>query len=119
MTSAPPAVLATAAWSSAWISTISVSAGARLALPGRTRLATLQPASRNVSAAAWPSRPAAPSTRTRALMIVDRRDEKAFALIQRATDGTRRVRHFKCREFDRRRELKVGRWSRHVEGDRG
>ena len=35
------------------------------AAPGRTRLVTVQPASRKASAAAWPNRPAAPRTRMR------------------------------------------------------
>ena len=40
------------------------------AAPGRTRLATVQPASRNASAAKRPKRPAAPSTKMRELMLV-------------------------------------------------
>src|SRR6476659_786645 len=78
MTSAPRAAAPTAAWSSASTSTISVPAGARAARPGRTRLATVQPASRNASAALWPSRPPAPSTRTREFMAGDR-GETAWA----------------------------------------
>src|SRR6188472_3143763 len=72
MTSAPRAAVLTAAWSSASISIGWVPAGAREARPGRTRLVTVQPASRNASAALWPSRPPAPSTRTREFMAGDR-----------------------------------------------
>jgi hypothetical protein len=35
-----------------------------------------------------------------------------------AAHGTRRARHFKCREFDRGPELKLCRWPRHLEGDK-
>jgi hypothetical protein len=37
---------------------------------------------------------------------------------ERCGDATRAAHHFKCREFDGSRELKLGRWSRHVEGDK-
>src|SRR4051794_12379 len=78
MTSAPRAAVLTAAWSSASTSIGWVPAGAREARPGRTRLVTVQPASRNASAALWPSRPPAPSTRTREFMAGDR-GETAWA----------------------------------------
>src|SRR3954468_7100852 len=78
MTSAPRAAVLTAAWSSASTSIGWVPAGTRAARPGRTRLVTVQPASRNASAALWPSRPPAPSTRTRELMAGGR-GETAWA----------------------------------------
>src|SRR4051794_30774097 len=78
MTSAPHAAVLTAAWSSASTSIGWVPAGARAARPGRTKLVTVQPASRNASAALWPSRPPAPSTRTREFMAGDR-GETAWA----------------------------------------
>src|SRR6476646_8283959 len=78
MTSAPRAAVLTAAWSSASTSIGWVPAGAREARPGRTRLVTVQPASRNASAALWPSLPPAPSTKTREFMAGDR-GETAWA----------------------------------------
>src|SRR5262249_7131587 len=49
-------------------STISVPGAAAATELPRTRLATCQPAARNASAAAWPRRPAPPSTRIRPVM---------------------------------------------------
>ena len=72
-TMAQPCAASTAA-SRVTISTTSVPRAANAALPGRTRLLTRQPASRNASAAAWPKRPPAPMTRMLSLMTASRRD---------------------------------------------
>src|SRR5262245_45668131 len=67
---------------------ISVPRGARSPAPGRTKLTTCQPASRNAVAAACPSRPAAPSTRIRSAIVFARArcDETPYRLVV-TTDG--------------------------------
>ena len=82
--------------------------GARRVPPGRTRLATDQPATRNASAALYPSRPVAPSTSTREVMIVGYRDNRAWG-----SSGT--ALHLRSRGSDRAhatrrtRDLKIPR----------